>query len=207
MWAYAYHHFRHDYDYFYICGDDVYLVVENMQAYLEGEQIKLLLNGHLDVFSKLNKNASQWKTRRPRPLLLGIPMNFPMMVYPSGGCGHVLNRAGLHLFAQRVLREFLPDATDSREDVFVGSALWEHGISTADSRDEQGAFRFGGSAEDLFNFDGVRSPVGPNVMRRRYGVEMYKGITGVSSETISFHLKGTTSRYDTSLSYTSSRIL
>jgi hypothetical protein len=114
----------------------VYLVVENMQAYLEGEQIKLLLNGHLDVFSKLNKNASQWKTRRPRPLLLGIPMNFPMMVYPSGGCGHVLNRAGLHLFAQRVLREFLPDATDSREDVFIGSALWEHGISTADSRDE-----------------------------------------------------------------------
>ena len=91
-----------------------------MQAYLEGEQIKLLLNGHLDVFSKLNKNASQWKTRHPRPLLLGIPMNFPMMVYPSGGCGHVLNRAGLHLFAQRVLREFLPDATDPEKTSLSG---------------------------------------------------------------------------------------
>lgn len=191
MWAYAYDFYQDRYDYFYICGDDVYLAVDNLRMYLEGEQIRQLLNGHLDVFSKLNEKAAQWKTKRPRPILLGMPMNYNMLTFPSGGCGYVLNRAALDLLARVVLEEFLPNATDPREDVFVGSALWEHGVCTADSRDEEGAFRFGGNAEEMYNFNGVASPVGPKVMRRRFGVDMFPGMKGVSSKTISFHLKGT----------------
>lgn len=190
MWAYAYDYYRESYDYFYICGDDVYLAVDNLRIYLEGEQVQQLLNGHMDVFTKLNGNAKKWKTKRPRPLLLGMPMNLRNMTFPAGGCGYVLNRAALDWLGEVGLEEFLPDTTDSREDVFVGSALWGYGVTTSDSRDEKGAFRFGGTAEELFHFDGIRSPVGPRTFRRRYGVVMRKGMAGVSSETISFHLKG-----------------
>lgn len=27
-------HFMHDYDYFFVCGDDTYAILENMYAYL-----------------------------------------------------------------------------------------------------------------------------------------------------------------------------
>jgi len=191
MWAYAYDHFRDKYEYFYICGDDVYLVVDNLRMYLVGEQVRQLSNGHLDVFTKRNPNATQWKTKHPRPLLLGMPMNLKMFIFPAGGNGYVLNRAALDWLGEVALEEYLPNATDSREDVFIGSAFWAHGVCTADSRDNKGAFRFGGTAEDMYNFDGFKSPVGPRVMKRRYGVEMQKGMDGVSSKTISFHLKGT----------------
>ena len=51
MWAYAHDNFLHDYDYFHIAGDDAYVVVDNMKAYLQGEQIKRLLNGYIDNIS------------------------------------------------------------------------------------------------------------------------------------------------------------
>lgn len=88
------------------------------------DKIRQLLNGHLDAFSKFNVNAKKWKTKRPRPLLLGMPMNFRNTTLPAGGCGYVLNRAALDWLEEIGLEEFLPTNTDSREDVFVGSALW-----------------------------------------------------------------------------------
>ena len=38
MWAYAYDHYLEDYDYFHISGDDSFVVVDNMKAFLNGDQ-------------------------------------------------------------------------------------------------------------------------------------------------------------------------
>lgn len=123
MWACAYQLFRDDYDFFYICGDDVYLVVDNLRAYLAGEQVRDLLNGTLDAFTVSNAKAARRKTERPRPLLLGMPHLYRQMHFPSGGGGYVLNRAALDWLSNMGLKAFLPNATDSREDLFLGSAF------------------------------------------------------------------------------------
>jgi len=88
MWKYAYKHYLNDYDYFHICGDDAYVIPNNLRAYLMGEQVNNLLNGHLDNFSRLNGRARRWKKQRPRPLLLGFPVHFSRgQSYAAGGSG------------------------------------------------------------------------------------------------------------------------
>jgi hypothetical protein len=166
------------------------LVVDNLRAYLAGEQVRDLLNGTLDAFTRSNAKAARWITERPRPLLLGMPRLFRQMHFPIGGAGYVLNRAALNWLANVGLKAFLPNATDPREDVFVGSAFWEEGVTTADTRDKAGAFRFtnDGPAQYIYHYD--PHPSFPKLMLERYGVEIFKGMQGVSRETIAFHLKG-----------------
>lgn len=75
MWKYVHEHYRNDYDYFHICGDDVYLVPDNLRAYLGGPQVVGYLNGDLDAFSQVvRRSRIIAQTMRPRPLLLGQPM-------------------------------------------------------------------------------------------------------------------------------------
>ena len=76
MWKYAYNHYLNDYDYFHVYGDDTYVIPDNLRAYLMGEQVNNILNGHLDAFSRVNKKLRRWKSQRPRPLLLGYPLHF-----------------------------------------------------------------------------------------------------------------------------------
>ena len=91
MWKYAYKHYLNDYDYFHICGDDAYVIPDNLRAYLMGEQMNNLLNGHLDDFSVMNGRAARWKKQRPRPLLLGYPLHYSqgrsIFAYAAGGSG------------------------------------------------------------------------------------------------------------------------
>lgn len=51
-------------------------------------------------------------------------------------------------------------------------------------------FGFNGLAQDVYHFNGVAHPSLPKRMLERYGVEMFKGMKGVSREAIAFHLKG-----------------
>jgi len=91
MWKYAYKNYLNDYDYFHICGDDTYVIPDNLRAYLMGTQVDALLNGHLDQFSTINGKVARWKTTRPRPLLLGFPITFSegkhKVAYAAGGSG------------------------------------------------------------------------------------------------------------------------
>ena len=110
MWKYAYKHYLNDYDYFHICGDDTYVIPDNFRTYLMGDQVKNLLNGHLDEFStwRANEKATRWKTQRPRPLLLGFPIRFwkakHIIQFAAGGSGCklkvcVLPKASFSLFS------------------------------------------------------------------------------------------------------------
>ena len=72
-WKYAYDNFRDEYDYFYACGDDTYVVMDNFRTFLESETVQKLKNGFVDDFSKDSVAAKHTALMRPRPLLLGRP--------------------------------------------------------------------------------------------------------------------------------------
>jgi hypothetical protein len=91
MWKYAYKHYLDDYDYFHICGDDAYVIPDNLRVYLMGKQVNDLLNGYMDQFSIANGRVESWKNGRPRPLLLGFPISYHVRrysyVFAAGGSG------------------------------------------------------------------------------------------------------------------------
>ena len=154
MWTYVYDNYFDDFDYFYICGDDTYTAIDNFRAYLNSYEISRLENGHIDNITKAyeSRNESKdsikkWKQLRPVPILLGIPMMWKGFPFPSGGAGYAMNNAALKLLVEDGIPTFLPNATDSREDVFVGSIFAGMGIFVADTFDVKGGARFFGTAQ------------------------------------------------------------
>lgn len=199
MWAYAYDHYLDRFDYFHICGDDTYVLVENLKAYalsLE-QQAPPDTSEPWDVFVRQHwAEAKRWAGVRRRPLLLGMPHSGPTKkqgMFPDGGPGYTLNRAALQLFGERGLDSFLSNHTDPREDLFIGSFFASHGIWTSDTRDATGAWRYGGNgdAQETSLYDGVRgSSVAPKHLANRYpGYRYPPHLDGVSAQTVALHLK------------------
>jgi hypothetical protein len=197
MWAYVHEHYREEFDYFHIGGDDIYVVVENLRAYIDGPEVVRLENGYRDEFTQCplvvrNGYCDEftappfWTPEMgPRPLLLGSPMPHmpkkPIVI--AGGPGYTLNRAAVDSLAKQ-LPTFLPDAVDSREDVFVGSVL-----DISNTRDSNLYVRYGGSAEWMSHFEGI-GPDSPKVVAKMFKLpQIPLGIDGVSEQFISFHLK------------------
>ena len=107
MVAYMYMNYLQDYDWFHILGDDTYIVVENMRAFLEGFQ-----------------NA----TKEGKPLLVGNPVKpfwkgdgFPP--FPGGGPGYSLNRPALELLVTKGLATCMPNEDVAMEDVQIGKCF------------------------------------------------------------------------------------
>ncbi|KAL7548096.1 hypothetical protein ACHAWF_011383 [Thalassiosira exigua] len=211
MWAYAYHHYLDDFDWFNIVGDDVYVVVDNLRAYVDGPEVQHLEEGGVDRIFEVQdsisrpvpkdpenmRNGSMQENRnkstdqmRPRPLMLGIPMpHFKGAVwFPAGGSGYTLNQAALKLFGKTILTRFQASTKDSREDVFMGSAFDEEGVYVSDTRDRRNASRYLGSAARSARFDGVLV-TNPKRQQQRFGIEYEPGVNYASWQAISFHLK------------------
>ncbi len=185
MWAYAYDHYRDEFDFFHICGDDVYVVVDNLRAYLDGPEVTQLENGHCDHFYR---QCTWTPDRGPRPLYFGASLLWKGVV-PAGGPGYTLNRAALDILVEDLLPTFCHNSTDSREDVFVGSAFAGAGIYLSRTVDASGGERYGGTAEGQYNFIGI-GPGSPTRVAKRYGLPPpVHGINGTSEQFISFHLK------------------
>jgi hypothetical protein len=188
MWAYA-HQYYNEYDFFYICGDDVYVAVENLRAYIDGPEIERLENGYVDrILKKFRDRSKDWDTKRPRPLLLGSPVIHKNCPNPDGGSGYMMNRAALELFAAG-LPNFEPNSTDSREDAYVGGYFCGQGMFLADTQhaiDRGWRFAYGG--ETSYTYNG-RSPLNPKYLNDKFGYEIPMGGDCVSEEQISFHFK------------------
>jgi len=98
-----------------------------------------------------------------------------------------LNRAALDIMASQ-LPHFLPESTDSREDVLVGSLFCNQGVFLTDTRHEKdGGLRFAGSAEFAANYRGI-SPIAPKALLNRFNFKIPFGSGSVSEQQISFHL-------------------
>jgi hypothetical protein len=212
MLAYAYQHYLDEFDFFYMCGDDVYIYMDNLRAYLDGPEVLRLENGYIDKISSgfqnsalFNKNRTdfiigfknyaelnvaikKWSSTRPRPLLLGSPHSHKGMPMISGGPGYTLNRAALRVFSERSLAHFFPNAHDSREDMYLGGALAEHGIFVSDTKDVNDGDRYGGSATSTYNFEGV-SPIGIQWLKQYFGLKYKEGIDSISEQFVASHLK------------------
>ena len=186
IWGYAYDHFLEDYDYFHISGDDSYVVVDNMKAYLMGEQVSRLLKGHIDILSRLfYSSTKRWETieaGQERPLLLGAPHPFRHSIFPIGGPGYTLNREAVRLLVEKggPLDTELVNNEDPREDVFIASLLWTIGVIVSDTRDETGAFRY-----LRHRPKDVRTTNFP----KRFHIPFRAGISQFSNETVALHLK------------------
>jgi hypothetical protein len=196
MWAYAHSNHYRDYDYFHIGGDDMYVVVENLRAYLDGPEVDRLKHGYVDAISKRYDQSKTWTARNPsktgeeRPLVFGVPLLHKSCPIPLGGPGYTLNRAALDLFAKKGFETHLFDATDPREDVFMGSFFCDQGVYLVHTQDPQGAWRYlQAGADRAYYFDGVSSIINPKQLEKKFGISTLGGMDGVSEQTIAMHLK------------------
>ena len=202
MWAYAYDHYLEEYDFFHIAGDDVYIVMENLRAFLDGPQVLALENGHLDAIARSPqyiKNSEKWLNASDDPAdenygILGRPLYFGVLcefrvIFPCGGPGYTLNRAALEVFGRLELDSFMSNATDPREDLFVGSMFAKLGITTSHTFDGNG-HRYSGSAFNVnIHSSTPLSGPGQKQLYKQYNLIQKDYIEGVSEELSAMHLK------------------
>lgn len=132
MWKYAYDHFLQDYDYFYISGDDVYLMVDNFRAYLQ------------ELSEEEDTNNA---TTTSPPCHFGSWLPKRDMI--AGGPGHTLNRAALQQWMESTSdfgwSRCYATLRDSKEDWLTSRCMKLMGIpgDATDTRDfDTGEQRF-----------------------------------------------------------------
>jgi hypothetical protein len=114
IWAYIYQHFRHQYDYFHLGGDDMYVIVENMRRFLV---------------------TFESQTGRGDPVYLGQWIRQKHGYYVSGGPGYTLNRVSLERFVEQALPDCNLYTKASYEDRLFSSCMKQIGIYGGDTRD------------------------------------------------------------------------
>jgi hypothetical protein len=122
--SFMYDYYLEDYDYFLLCGDDTYIIMENLRNYL------LLLE-------------SESGGRDAQPLYVGLPFAIWGIHYNLGGPSYILNRSALRRLVEEGLPYYFKDTLTSGEDGIMGSilkALHIHIVDTADAADHQRFF-------------------------------------------------------------------
>jgi hypothetical protein len=124
MVAFMYDYYLEDYDYFLLCGDDTFIILENLRNYL------LLLE-------------SESGGRDAQPLYIGMPYDVWGIFYNLGGSSYILNRSALRRLVEEGLPYYFKNTVTLAEDAVVGSimqALHIHIVDTADAADRQRFF-------------------------------------------------------------------
>jgi glycoprotein-N-acetylgalactosamine 3-beta-galactosyltransferase len=169
-------HYLHDYEYFYVCGDDTLLIVENLRNYLH------LLEVSMNVTGRNNST----------PLYLGTSIEYKgFFVFAGGGSGYVLNRAALKQLVEQALPTCLPGKIRSSEDRFLGKCLDSIGIRITDTADAQGRQRFNGMTplmKATYNGKGGYFQKVYEYWAIKQGHGLKIGNDLVSSQCVSFHL-------------------
>lgn len=128
MWQYAYHHYLLKFDWFLICGDDTFVIPDNVR----------------DVASYYEKEA-KLKSAKVPPLYLGasIPHSKnPTRRFCGGGAGYMLNQQAVALLNRRMQMGECPDAVASDEDIRVARCLDDAGVKCHDTNDLAEEVRF-----------------------------------------------------------------
>jgi hypothetical protein len=122
MVAFLYDYYL-DYDYFLLCGDDTFIVLENLRNYL------LLL---------------EYETggRHRQPLYLGLALSLWGVHYNSGGPGYILSRLALQRLVQDGLDYFYTNTVISGEDAVMGRLMTVLHVPVVDTSDAANRQRF-----------------------------------------------------------------
>lgn len=199
MYAYIYANYLDDYDFYYFSGDDVFLIVENLKAFLASEPV-VQASGGSDYpipFYTGGWTIPSWLWRK-NP-------NMERVIYAGGGPGYVLSRSALKLFVENGLMSCDADKQDSPEDLHAGTCLKKVlNASVYNASDESGAFRFhhldphwavsfqpGMRIDKKLNPNSQRSYA---FLRRQrgllleHGIPFKLGFDQVSESSISFHI-------------------
>jgi hypothetical protein len=170
--GYLYDNYRNDYDYFYVCGDDTHLIVENLRAYLgvveqEHGTNKAMLMGH--------------HVRRQKRDI----------TYVGGGAGYVLSKMALREFAEKALLTCDTDMLVSAEDYHLSWCMRQIGVELVDTADELHRQRFIGIDA---NWQATENPWETNSWLLNFydlwdsqGHGKRWGKNGTSTQAVSFH--------------------
>ena len=186
--AYLYDNYLNKYDYFHVCGDDVYMLVENLREFLASEKVRTFedVPGQY-VFAGF---WSHWKYNK-----------FPDgKFYLGGGSGYTLSRRALEAYVEGPLQTCRVESEGATEDIFLSECLFETNLTKAfvDTRDEHGAHRYHqlplrNHANDkmvgqhkLWGYsDTVRQSL--RHMERAFGFPIVEREAYVSNSSITFH--------------------
>uniref|UniRef100_A0A6U5DAC2 Hexosyltransferase n=1 Tax=Corethron hystrix TaxID=216773 RepID=A0A6U5DAC2_9STRA len=132
IWSYIYKTYYDDYDFFYLGGDDYYLIVENLRDYLSSSEILYAGGG------------KGW----PIPLYLGHRIHELQggnkWQSNHGGAGYILNRAALAVLVELAfdLEYCEPYKMKHFEDKKVGGCLRNFTVTPYDTKDANKLERF-----------------------------------------------------------------
>ena len=139
MKAYVYDNFLDEYDFFHFCGDDVYMIVENMKEFLASEKVRA------------------WDASAGKVTMAGFWMHwsdkdfgtFPGVgkFYLNGGPGYTFSRKALKAYVEGPM-EICEYEDTAAEDLKQSDCLWDwrnnytESNAFIDTRDEDGAHRY-----------------------------------------------------------------
>jgi glycoprotein-N-acetylgalactosamine 3-beta-galactosyltransferase len=180
--AYMHDYYLNEFDFFFLSGDDTYVIVENLQRTLQSLgpaawEYPLYL-GHWIPFrpDSINNNNHNQNNMSSLSYFVG------------GGPGYVLNRKSLELLVQTALPTCHPTRLTSSEDRILGECFRSIGIMGNHSVDATMAQRFHGmDPHDTCTMKGESGFFG-NLYR--FWGSLYGFRTGfnlTSSQSVSFH--------------------
>lgn len=130
IWKYVYHAYGQEFDWFYIGGDDLFIIPENLRAYLTSPELVEAGGG--------SSSSSGGEGSGGNPLFLGRRFQIPRgQLFNSGGAGYALNRAALKLLFDHLDNpKCFPHQKVFAEDVNVARCLSTFGVVPYDTRDK-----------------------------------------------------------------------
>ncbi|GKZ00172.1 hypothetical protein MPSEU_000970400 [Mayamaea pseudoterrestris] len=180
IWSYIRRYYADDYDFFHLGGDDMYVLVENMRAFL----------GNLPEHDRQTPlHLGQWVRQREHP-------------YVAGGPGYTLNRAALLALVDDSLPTCQVDTVAPFEDKLVSQCLRQVGIYPYDTRHlETGQQRYHGAQPSTIYKSRPRSGRGaslqarqqayfealPHPSRNNETVGPQYGLDAAAPDSVSFH--------------------
>lgn len=188
MWAYVHEHYRDEFDFYHIGGDDIYMWPDHLRAYLASAEVaEYTEHAHIDnVGAWLLAHGQQVMTAKPRPMLFGEPSaNVREDVYANGAAGYTLNRAALELYAREGLRSFRSELERSFEDVQLGMFFHSRGVPVVNTLDSAGRMRYWPQALG----DEWKSAVLRQRIQDMFNLTVLTGIWAVSDRPVGCHLK------------------
>jgi hypothetical protein len=182
--AYIYTNFIDEFDFIFLCGDDTYLVVENLKSWLASPEVVAATRDHREPCYGGLFTRPFWRPNLPKDF-----------VYHGGGSGYTLNRAALKLFVEHGLNhsECFPNEVKSEEDLFMGLCLQHLGVTPILASQHQALLQYPTDPKGIINVNTLDNRVKQfwiwqlQWFAKTHKIELKSGLDAVSKYSISFH--------------------